>query len=34
MTVSFIFQRLLVIIQRFNVAPFHESFTQHDDLDL
>jgi len=31
---SFIFQRLSVTIQRFNAAPFHESFTRHDDPDL
>jgi len=28
---SFIFQRLSVTIQRFNVALFHESFICHDD---
>ena len=31
---SFIFQRLSVTIQRSNAALFHESFTQHNDLDL
>jgi len=31
---SFIFQRLSVMIQRFKVALFHESFTRHDNPDL
>jgi len=29
--VSFLFQRLSVIIQRFNAALFHDTFTLHDD---
>jgi len=32
--VSFLFQRLLGIIQRFNAALFRDRFTLHDDLDL
>jgi len=32
--VSFLFQRLPVIIQRFNAALFRDTFTLHDDLDL
>jgi len=32
--VSFLFQRLSVIIQRFNAALFHDTFTLHDDPDL
>jgi len=30
--VSFLFQRLSVIIQRFNAALFRDTFTLHDDL--
>jgi len=32
--VAFIFQRLSVLIQRFNSALFSESFALHDDPDL
>jgi len=32
--VSFHFQRLSVIIQRFNAALFRDTFTLHDDPDL
>jgi len=32
--VSFLFQRLSVIIQRFNSAPFRDTFTLHNDPDL
>jgi len=32
--VSFLFQRLSVIIQRVNAALFRDTFTLHDDLDL
>jgi len=32
--VSFLFQRLSVIIQRFNEALFRDTFTLHDDPDL
>ena len=32
--VSFIFQRLSVIIHRFNAALYRETFVPHDDLDL
>jgi len=32
--VSFLFQRLSVIIQRFNAALFRDTFTLHDDPDL
>jgi len=32
--VSFLFQRLSVIMQRFNAALFRDTFTLHDDPDL
>jgi len=32
--VSFLFQRLSVIVQRFNAALFSDMFTLHDGLDL
>jgi len=32
--VAFIFQRLSVLIQRFNSALFSETFALHDDPDL
>jgi len=32
--VSVLFRRLSVIIQRFNAALFHDTFTLHDDPDL
>jgi len=32
--VSFLFQRLSVIIQRFNAVLFRDTFTLHDDPDL
>jgi len=32
--VSFLFQRLSVIIQRFNAALFRDTFTLYDDPDL
>jgi len=32
--VSFLFQRLSVIVQRFNAALFRDTLTLHDDPDL
>jgi len=32
--VSFVFQRLSVIVQSFNAALFRDTFTLHDDPDL